>query len=132
MIRVYGVLGLVLLVVWLYALFEAITSDGAAVRNLGKGFWIVIILLTAEIGAVLWFIAGRPRTVQRAGGLPYKGNIGRPASGRPPAGGRGGRGGRPLAPDDDPDFLRGLGEQRARPEDPDGPSRPGPVDGGRP
>ena len=129
MIRVYGVLGLVLLVVWLYALFEAITSDGAAVRNLGKGFWIVIILLTAEIGAVLWFIAGRPRTVQRAGGMPYKGNTGRPAAGRPPAGGRGGR---PLAPDDEPNVLRGHGEKQPRPEDPEGPSRPGPADGGRP
>lgn len=109
----YGFVGLLLLVVWLFALFEAITADAGDVRNLAKGFWIVIILLTFEIGAVLWFIAGRPQVRSRPGGLPYKGNAGPP---RPAPGGaaRGPVGGRGRAPDDDPDFLKSLDRDHMR------------------
>lgn len=107
MLRVYGVVGIALLVVWLFALFEAITSDAAGVRNLAKGFWILIILLTFEVGAVLWFIAGRPLPTGRPGGLPNKGNAGLPAL--PPVGGRRGAA---VAPDDDPEFLRSLGRSQ--------------------
>jgi len=110
-LRIYGVFGLALLVVWLYALFDAITSDPAAVRNLPKGFWILIVLLTSEIGAILWFIAGRPQTVVRPGGLPYKGNVGLPP---PPRGSvpRGSVTRGSVAPDDDPAFLAELGRSQ--------------------
>ena len=98
-----GFVGLLLLGVWLFALFDAITSDPAAVRNLPKGLWIILVLILPDVGAILWFIAGRPVVARQPGGLPYKGNRG----GLPPAPPRHARGG-PVAPDDDPEFLRSL------------------------
>ena len=107
MIAFDGVLGLALLVLWLYCIFDAITTDAALVRNLPKGFWIVLVLFVPDVGSIMWLIAGRPRAETRPGGLPYKGNVGRPASAPPrhvPGSGRRG----PVAPDDDPEFLARL------------------------
>jgi hypothetical protein len=97
-----GALGLVLLVLWVYALFDVITSDPAAIRNLPKLGWFVVVLLLGElaIGPVLWFLAGRPQGAVRS--LPYKGN-----TGIPPEYDRPGRAAA-QSPDDDAVFLAGL------------------------
>ena len=55
-----GVVGLVLLVFWLYALYDAITTYEVHVRNLPKVAWVIIIILLFEIGAAAWFLFGRP------------------------------------------------------------------------
>ncbi len=99
-----GVLGLVVMAFWLYCVFEAITADPAQVRNLSKGLWVLITIFLLDVGAVLWLVAGRPRTASRS--LPYKGNTGIPPEYDRP--------GRAVAfnPDDDAAFLEGL-RQRA-------------------
>jgi hypothetical protein len=103
-----GVLGLVVLCVWVYALLDVLTSDESQVRNLPKWGWLIVVLLFGEIaiGPLLWFVAGRPNgAATRPGGLPYKGNTGRfPEYDRP---------GRavPQNPDDDEAFLRNLRER---------------------
>lgn len=84
--RIVVVVLLVALVV--YALVDASQADGARVRWMPRWLWIVAILLLPGVGALGWLFFGRPR--------------GR----RLPPGGQAQR--RPLAPDDDPDFLRGL------------------------
>jgi hypothetical protein len=86
MLRV--LLPLALIALTIYAVVDCIQTDQEAARNLPKLGWIALILLFAPIGAVAWFIAGRPRDGDR---------------GRGP-----GRPGTPLGPDDDPDFLRNL------------------------
>ena len=97
-----GAVGLVVLLVWVYALFDVITSDPAAIRNLPKLGWFVVVLLLGElaIGPVLWFLAGRPRDPVRS--LPYKGY-----DGIPPEYDRPGRAAA-QSPDDDTAFLAGL------------------------
>ena len=55
-----GVVFLVLLAFWLYALYDAITTNEAVVRNLPKVAWVIIIILLFEIGAAAWFLLGRP------------------------------------------------------------------------
>ena len=55
-----GVVFLVLLVFWLYALYDAITTNDALVRHLPKLAWVIIIILLSEIGAAAWFLLGRP------------------------------------------------------------------------
>ena len=103
-----GLLGLVVLCVWVYALLDVLTSDETRVRNLPKWGWFVVVLLFGEIaiGPLLWFVAGRPNGMgARPGGLPYKGNTGQfPEYDRP---------GRavPQNPDDDEAFLRNLRER---------------------
>lgn len=112
MIRLGVVLFLVSLVMWLWALFDSIATDSNKVRNLPKFVWIVLILVSIEIGAVgaiAWFMLGRPRQQPLLGGPGERAAGPRPPGPRPP-GSRpsGSRPSRPVGPDDDPDFLRGI------------------------
>lgn len=79
--------------VTVYAVVDCIQTDDAQVRGLPKLLWLLLILLFPIVGAIAWFIAGRPRR-GTAGSGP-----GRGPSHRPPP---------PRGPDDDPDFLRRL------------------------
>ena len=84
MLRV--VLIVLVVAVTVYGLVEAALADAGRVRNMPKWLWIAAIVCLPGAGALAWFLLGRP--------------------------GRGGLGprtaGKPIAPDDDPDFLRGL------------------------
>ena len=55
-----GVGALILMAFWLYALYDAITTNEVHVRNLPKVAWVIIIILLFEIGAAAWFLFGRP------------------------------------------------------------------------
>ncbi len=66
--------GLLLTAVWLFALIDVIQSDSGAIRNLPKATWVMIVLFTLEIGAIAWFVAGRPEASPRGG---YSGGVGR-------------------------------------------------------
>ena len=95
-----GALGTLVLLFWLFCVFDVITSDEARVRNLPKGLWIVLVILLFDIGALLWLVAGRPQGPARS--LPYKGN-----NGIPPEYDRPGRA-TANSPDDDAAFLESL------------------------
>lgn len=74
----------------LYCLVDCIQTPREAVRNLPKALWLVLIVLLAPFGPIGWLIAGRPDgSAAGPGGTPR----------------------RPQGPDDDPDFLRGLGRE---------------------
>jgi hypothetical protein len=91
------------LVLAVYALVDLVQTPDEDVQGLPKLVWVVLIVLAWVVGPVAWLIAGRRD--RRLPGL-------LPRSDGPPPGGR-----RAVAPDDDPDFLRGLG--RPRPPDDD-------------
>jgi hypothetical protein len=100
-----GLLGMVVLALWLFCIFDVIVTDDALCRNLPKLMWLLIVLVIPPFGPLLWLIAGRPQGVVRSGGLPYKGNTGYfPEYDRP---------GRFVAtnPDDDEEFLRQCRER---------------------
>jgi len=86
--RIVLVVALIALVV--YALVEALSSDPDRVRLMPRWLWIAAILALPGLGAIGWLVLGRP------------------GRGPAPPGPLGPSGRRPLAPDDDPDFLRGL------------------------
>ena len=77
--------------VTIYALVECSQTDQEQVRNLPKWGWILIIILfgpqTLALGAIGWFVAGRPKG-KGFGGFRPKRKI--------------------LPPDDNPDFLKGI------------------------
>jgi hypothetical protein len=98
MIRV--LIYLIPLLLALYALIDCIQTDADDVRGLPKIGWIVLIVLVGVIGPLAWLVAGR----RRGGRSPLPGWVG--SRGAP---GAGGAPSRPLAPDDDPDFLGRLG-----------------------
>ena len=47
--------------IWAFALFDAVTTDAAQVRRLPKFAWIVVILLLFFFGALAWLFLGRPK-----------------------------------------------------------------------
>ena len=85
---------LLTIAVTVYAVVDCIQTDDAQVRGLPKPLWVLLILLFPVVGAIAWFIAGRPQR-----GAPGPGPSGRGSSHQPPP---------PRGPDDDPDFLRRL------------------------
>jgi hypothetical protein len=75
-----------LIALTVFALVDAVTTPKEQLA--GKAWWVLGILLLPVVGPVAWLVAGR-RSRQAPG---TGGGTPRP----------------PIAPDDDPDFLRGL------------------------
>ncbi|MER5434281.1 PLD nuclease N-terminal domain-containing protein [Streptomyces sp. NPDC002588] len=84
---------LLVLALWIYAFIDCLNTPEEEVRGLPKLAWVFVILLFGEvlIGPVAWLVAGRPRRSAAAGG---------------PA--------RWVAPDDNPEFLKSLKDDKAR------------------
>jgi hypothetical protein len=97
---------------WLYTFVDCLGTPERDVRG-PKVVWVLVILLFGEVllGPIAWIVAGKHRVP--AG-----------AAGEAPAQGHGGHGGnlpipeqpgtRWIAPDDNPEFLRSLGELNRR------------------
>ena len=79
---------LVAIILMIYCLFDLRATPRDRVQHLPKWGWAVLIVLAPYAGALLWMVFGVAKG--RAGGSPRPGPR------------------RPLGPDDDPDFLRGL------------------------
>ena len=58
---VAGLIGAGFLVLWVYCIYDVITTDDVIVRNLPKMVWLIIVLLIPDIGSLLWLGLGRPR-----------------------------------------------------------------------
>lgn len=90
------ILPALLLAFTIFCLVDVVRSPNDGVRGLPKTVWVFIVLLFSLPGGVGWLLAGRPKDAAL-------GITPRPRS-RPT--------GRPLAPDDDPDFLRSIDRPR--------------------
>ena len=73
----------------IYAVVDCAMIERSRVRGVPRWVWMLIIVLLMPIGGALWFIIGR---------------------------GRRGHTRRPVAPDDDPDFLNRLASQKEQQE----------------
>ena len=106
-IRLYGLLFLVDLVLLVVALIDCLSTDEYAIRNLPKVAWVFIILLFSPVGPIVWFVAGRPQSQRVGAAGAWRPGSGFPEYERP----------RPVGPDDDPDFLRSQTRSRREDED---------------
>ena len=80
-----------------YAAVECIQTPDDEVRGIPKLAWIFLILLFTlpmPLGPLAWFLGGRPRRNSASPGLGFRFG-----------------GGTQVPPDDDPEFLRGLGKR---------------------
>lgn len=102
MVRLYALVFILQIVLAIVALIDCLSTDGERIRALPRLIWVAIILFFPLLGSIAWFLAGRPRPQSRSTG---------PASWlyRPAGQAR-----RPLAPDDDPEFLRSLDIEQVR------------------
>jgi len=98
---------------WIYCLTEVAFAPAAQFRGLRKRTWITIIALLPVLGGVAW-LAGRARARQlRARAAGQSARRSAAAVGRHPTGRFARPAGRaiPIGPDDDPEFLRLLGQR---------------------
>ncbi|MFJ4107571.1 PLD nuclease N-terminal domain-containing protein [Oerskovia enterophila] len=91
-----------------YALSDCATSDEHDRSGIPKGLWIVMIIFLPFVGPLAWILVSRTQRSRHAAA----GGVGSPR--RPGAGGSRRRSSGPVAPDDDPDFLWKLEQQRRR------------------
>ena len=66
-----GVLGVALLLFWLWAIYDVVTADPTGIRNLPKIMWVLMVLLLSplalDLGPILWVLLGRPSRTASAG-----------------------------------------------------------------
>ena len=94
-------LAVAVLALYIYAMLDVMRAPSAEVRVLPKWLWVIVVLFVFLLGPAMWLLIGRPRAEF-------------PPSGGDGGGGSGGRGPGPrgpIAPDDDPEFLKRLDEQ---------------------
>ncbi|HEY0187463.1 MAG TPA: PLD nuclease N-terminal domain-containing protein [Cellulomonas sp.] len=87
-----------------YAVADIASSDDDDRLDVPVFGWIVIVILLPVVGALGWIAVSRRQRSRRAGARP--GSAGRPGPQHPD--------GRPLAPDDDPEFLWLLEQARRK------------------
>jgi hypothetical protein len=94
------------IVLAVYALVDLVQTRDEDVQGLPKLVWVLLIVLIWIVGPLAWLFAGRK---------------GRTFPGLAPRAAGPGAQSRSMAPDDDPDFLRGLNRPRPRPPEDDEP-----------
>ncbi|MET9886351.1 PLD nuclease N-terminal domain-containing protein [Streptomyces sp. NPDC006430] len=87
---------LLVIALTIYAFIDCLNTPEEEVKHLPKVVWVIIILLFSIVGPVVWLAAGKQRS---------------------PAGGGRARRTQWVAPDDNPEFLRSLGEERDKNRD---------------
>ena len=111
MIRLYSLFMLLDLALLVVALIDCLSAEEYAIRALPRVAWVFLILLFSPIGAIAWFVAGRPaRPVRLSNGEMWRPGSGFPEDERP-------RRQAPVAPDDDPVFLKSLAKSRKEDEE---------------
>lgn len=83
MLRVFGVI--LAVAIYIYCIIDVIRTPAGEMRTLPKWLWLILVVLVPLLGSALWLVLGR---VWRSPGSRRR------------------RG--PLAPDDDPTFLKKL------------------------
>ena len=91
-----GLIGFLLIALWLYCIFDVIATDEALMRSLPKMAWLFIVIIIPSVGSIAWLALGRP---QFAGWRPGD------TEGRPTR--------RVVGPEDRPDFSPGSGSGSA-------------------
>ncbi|PFG36506.1 phospholipase D-like protein [Flavimobilis soli] len=104
-------LALLVIAMTAYAATDAWNAEDEDRRGLPRGLWLILILLLPGFGAIAWFALSSQTRRARAGASGR-----RRAPGARPGGGPGPapRPGGPVAPDDDPEFLWRLEQERRR------------------
>lgn len=97
MARLYVLLFLAQIFLAVVALISCLSAEEGEIRALPRLVWVLIILFFPLVGSIAWFLAGRPVPEGApSGGWRVGGGFPEPKRSRP------------VAPDDDPEFLKSL------------------------
>jgi hypothetical protein len=97
--------GVILLAIWVFAIFDVIKTDRELCRNLPKELWLLLVIILPDLGAIAWFIMGRPANATfRPGSTETRapGSLWRLESREH------------IGPEDSPEFMKGAEERRLR------------------
>ena len=99
-VKLYALLSIVSIILMVWCLIEAVSTDESRIRNLPKLWWILLILFFPLAGSIAWLVAGRPIvTGPRPGTAPAFPEYDRPGRARP------------SDPVKDEDFLKKVRER---------------------
>ncbi|TDC38601.1 PLDc_N domain-containing protein [Micromonospora sp. 15K316] len=101
MLRLYVLLFVAQIVLAVCALISCLSAEEGEIRALPRIGWALIILFFPLVGSIAWFLAGRER---KPGAPTGEATRRAPTRDRP----------KPLAPDDDPEFLKSISERTRR------------------
>lgn len=90
-----GIIGLGILLFWIYCIFDVISTDESLCRNMPKFVWLLVVIFLPTIGSVAWLILGRP---QKAGLAPGNTSYRRPRAA-------------PRGPEDSREFMSGIDDR---------------------
>lgn len=62
MFRFYGggLVALAVLALWIWAIFDVISTEESRMRNLPKMVWLLLVVFFGAIGSIAWLLLGRP------------------------------------------------------------------------
>ncbi|MFC8367398.1 MULTISPECIES: PLD nuclease N-terminal domain-containing protein [unclassified Streptomyces] len=106
---------LVPLALSVYAFIDCISTKDDDIRHMPKPLWAILVLLFPLVGSISWLIAGKKRHPAGPGGA-----VGSAWS-------RGGGRQQWVAPDDNPEFLKSLDEEKDKDDRPGDGERGGPA-----
>jgi hypothetical protein len=92
MARLELILVMLFIAFTIFAFIDCLRTEGSRVRALPKYLWLVLIVILTPFGGILWLTLGKDRTDRSR--VPHSNH----------------------GPDDDPAFLRQLGEDKRRQE----------------
>jgi hypothetical protein len=82
-----------------FGVVDCVLSDASRIRNLPRWAWILLIVVIPLVGCIAWLVGGRPFRSSRRVTTPKSADS--PTWEHPPYQ-------RPIAPDDDPNFIAQL------------------------
>jgi hypothetical protein len=80
-----GIIGIGFLVLWFYCIYDVITTEDAMIRHLPKIVWLLIVIVLADLGSILWLVLGRPTVWARQAHDPNRYRAHPPRTSRSPA-----------------------------------------------
>jgi hypothetical protein len=92
-----GVVGLALLVLWIFCILDVISTEEVLCRNLPKYVWLLIVIILPDVGSIAWLLLGRP--VGAGFRLGSQVGVYKPQK-------------RAIGPEDSPDFLASMERKR--------------------
>ncbi|MGI8807887.1 MAG: PLDc N-terminal domain-containing protein [Acidimicrobiales bacterium] len=55
-----GLIAFALIVLWIYCIFDVISTEEVLIRSLPKMAWLFIVIILPDIGSLAWLALGRP------------------------------------------------------------------------
>jgi hypothetical protein len=69
LIAIFVILGIAAFVFWVWAIVDVVkVPDDSMFRSGNKLIWVLVIVLTGVLGAVIYLVVGRPSSGSRPGG----------------------------------------------------------------